>query len=165
MGTSLTACRCQMNIFLLRERDLLNQLAAEVSHHQVNGQSKEHAFILVRMHICLTNFILLLSALSNCCFHFTILELSACWGLGQSFCRSGNIANLYWSWGNCIYWFVEGKFNSYLLKNPELISDFVCNWIGCISLDCLKKLILNQRLDEKRTDVRWKIEYIKSNKL
>ncbi|KAJ4729711.1 Acyl-coenzyme A oxidase [Melia azedarach] len=36
----------QMNIFLLRERDLLNQLAAEVSHHQVNGQSKEHAFIL-----------------------------------------------------------------------------------------------------------------------
>jgi acyl-CoA oxidase len=38
-----------MNAFCLRERDLLNRFAAEVSLYQSKGESKEHAFILVGM--------------------------------------------------------------------------------------------------------------------
>lgn len=39
-----------MNIFQLRERDLLNRFAAEVAQHQAQGVSREITFTLVRMH-------------------------------------------------------------------------------------------------------------------
>lgn len=38
----------QNDIFCLRERDLLNRFAAEVSQYQAQGESKESAFIVVR---------------------------------------------------------------------------------------------------------------------
>jgi hypothetical protein len=38
----------QIDLFHLRERDLLKRFAEEVSEHQSQGNSKESAFILVR---------------------------------------------------------------------------------------------------------------------
>ncbi|KAB5512712.1 hypothetical protein DKX38_029740 [Salix brachista] len=42
----LRSSQFQMNAFCLRERDLLNRFAAEVSLYQSKGKSKEHAFML-----------------------------------------------------------------------------------------------------------------------
>ncbi|XP_044467135.1 acyl-coenzyme A oxidase 3, peroxisomal-like [Mangifera indica] len=42
----LRSSQFQMDAFCLRERDLLSRFAAEVSQHQVKGQSKQYAFIL-----------------------------------------------------------------------------------------------------------------------
>uniref|UniRef100_A0A2K1WRX5 Acyl-coenzyme A oxidase n=1 Tax=Populus trichocarpa TaxID=3694 RepID=A0A2K1WRX5_POPTR len=45
-SSTLRSSQFQMNAFCLRERDLLNRFAAEVSLYQSKGESKEHAFIL-----------------------------------------------------------------------------------------------------------------------
>lgn len=37
-----------MDVFCLRERDLLERFAAEVSQHQAQGKNKDQSFILVR---------------------------------------------------------------------------------------------------------------------
>ncbi|XP_059663214.1 acyl-coenzyme A oxidase 3, peroxisomal-like [Cornus florida] len=42
----LRSIQFQTDIFCLRERDLLNRFAAEVSQYQAQGESKEYAFIL-----------------------------------------------------------------------------------------------------------------------
>ena len=44
-------CLQQMDAFCLRERDLLNRFALEVSQYLKQGQSKEYAFILVTVHL------------------------------------------------------------------------------------------------------------------
>ncbi|XP_022970956.1 acyl-coenzyme A oxidase 3, peroxisomal-like [Cucurbita maxima] len=41
----LRSCQFQTDAFCLRERDILNRLAAEVSQHEAQGDSKEYAFI------------------------------------------------------------------------------------------------------------------------
>ncbi|KAJ9177123.1 hypothetical protein P3X46_012373 [Hevea brasiliensis] len=45
-STVLRSTQFQIDAFCLRERDLLNRFAAEVSQHQAKGESKEYAFIL-----------------------------------------------------------------------------------------------------------------------
>ncbi|CAK9172865.1 unnamed protein product [Ilex paraguariensis] len=45
-SSTLRSVEFQTNIFCLRERDLLNRFAAEVSQHQGQGESKEHALIV-----------------------------------------------------------------------------------------------------------------------
>lgn len=45
-SSTLRSSQFQSDIFCLRERDLLNRFAAEVSEHQSAGQSKEYASIL-----------------------------------------------------------------------------------------------------------------------
>uniref|UniRef100_A0A5B7BDQ3 Acyl-coenzyme A oxidase n=1 Tax=Davidia involucrata TaxID=16924 RepID=A0A5B7BDQ3_DAVIN len=45
-SSTLRSIQFQTDIFCLRERDLLNRFAAEVSQHQAQGISKENAFIL-----------------------------------------------------------------------------------------------------------------------
>ncbi|KAB5530011.1 hypothetical protein DKX38_020092 [Salix brachista] len=45
-STTLRSSQFQMNAHCLRERDLLNRFAAEISLYQSNGESKERAFIL-----------------------------------------------------------------------------------------------------------------------
>lgn len=42
-----------MDVFCLRERDLLERFAAEVSLHQAQGKNKEQSFILVRTFLLL----------------------------------------------------------------------------------------------------------------
>lgn len=49
VNTCLTSSVHQIDAFCLRERDLLNRFAAEVSERQANGESKEYAFISVRI--------------------------------------------------------------------------------------------------------------------
>ncbi|OAY35337.1 acyl-coenzyme A oxidase 3, peroxisomal isoform X2 [Manihot esculenta] len=44
-STVLRSTQFQIDAFCLRERDLLNRFAAEVSERQANGESKEYAFI------------------------------------------------------------------------------------------------------------------------
>jgi len=39
----------QTDVFCLRERDLLNRFAAEVSTNLKQGRNKEYAFVLVRV--------------------------------------------------------------------------------------------------------------------
>ncbi|KAL4281632.1 hypothetical protein GQ457_03G006780 [Hibiscus cannabinus] len=43
-SSTLHSSQFQMDALCLRERDLLNRLAVEVSHYQAKGLSKEHAF-------------------------------------------------------------------------------------------------------------------------
>ncbi|XP_052882350.1 putative acyl-coenzyme A oxidase At3g06690 isoform X2 [Gossypium arboreum] len=43
-STALRSSQFQMKALCLRERDLLNRFAAEISHYQAKGLSKEHAF-------------------------------------------------------------------------------------------------------------------------
>jgi acyl-CoA oxidase len=38
-----------MDLFCLRERDLLNQFTKEVSHYLAQGESREKAFMLVKI--------------------------------------------------------------------------------------------------------------------
>lgn len=45
-SSTLRSSQFQMDTFCLRERDLLNRFAVEVSNCQKQGQSKEHAFVL-----------------------------------------------------------------------------------------------------------------------
>ncbi|GMN53921.1 hypothetical protein TIFTF001_023057 [Ficus carica] len=45
-SSTLRSSQFQMDAFCLRERDLLNRFAVEVSNCQKQGQSKEHAFVL-----------------------------------------------------------------------------------------------------------------------
>ncbi|KAF5732591.1 acyl-coenzyme A oxidase 3 peroxisomal-like [Tripterygium wilfordii] len=45
-SSTLRCSQFQTDAFCLRERDLLNRFAAEVSQYQANGESKERAFIL-----------------------------------------------------------------------------------------------------------------------
>ncbi|KAK2973266.1 hypothetical protein RJ640_001922 [Escallonia rubra] len=45
-SSTLRSVHFQTDIFCLRERDLLHRFAAEVSQHQVQGESKEYAFIV-----------------------------------------------------------------------------------------------------------------------
>lgn len=45
-SSTLRCSKFQTDAFLLRERDLLNRFAAEVSQFQAQGESKEYAFIL-----------------------------------------------------------------------------------------------------------------------
>ncbi|XP_065873341.1 acyl-coenzyme A oxidase 3, peroxisomal-like isoform X2 [Euphorbia lathyris] len=45
-SSMLRSSQFQMDAFCLRERDLLNRFAAEVSQHQAKGESKEYAFLL-----------------------------------------------------------------------------------------------------------------------
>ncbi|KAF8408984.1 hypothetical protein HHK36_005055 [Tetracentron sinense] len=45
-SSTLRSRQFQTDIFCLRERDLLNRFAAEVSQHQAQGERKEYAFIL-----------------------------------------------------------------------------------------------------------------------
>lgn len=45
-SSTLRSSQFQMDAFCLRERDLLNRFAVEVSKYQKQGRSKEHAFIL-----------------------------------------------------------------------------------------------------------------------
>ncbi|KAJ9170880.1 hypothetical protein P3X46_018944 [Hevea brasiliensis] len=45
-STVLRSTQFQIGAFCLRERDLLNRFAAEISQHQAKGESKEYAFIL-----------------------------------------------------------------------------------------------------------------------
>lgn len=52
----LTTSLFQTDIFCLRERDLLNRFAAEVSQRQVKGESKEYTFAVVRiLSLCLSH--------------------------------------------------------------------------------------------------------------
>lgn len=67
----------QMDAFCLRERDLLNRFAMEVSQHQKHGQSKEHAFILVRVLCLFIQIILFPSPPSYIVLSFLKTELSA----------------------------------------------------------------------------------------
>ncbi|GAV75968.1 Acyl-CoA_dh_1 domain-containing protein/ACOX domain-containing protein/Acyl-CoA_dh_M domain-containing protein [Cephalotus follicularis] len=47
LTSSVLRCsQLQTNAFCLRERDLLNRFAAEVSQHQTKGENKENAFLL-----------------------------------------------------------------------------------------------------------------------
>ncbi|KAK8363682.1 hypothetical protein V6Z11_A03G181100 [Gossypium hirsutum] len=43
-STALRSSQFQMKALCLRERDLLNRFAAEISHYQAKGLSREHAF-------------------------------------------------------------------------------------------------------------------------
>ncbi|MBA0766103.1 hypothetical protein Gotri_015178 [Gossypium trilobum] len=43
-STALRSSQFQMDALCVRERDLLNRFAAEISHYQAKGLSKEHAF-------------------------------------------------------------------------------------------------------------------------
>ncbi|KAK9284343.1 hypothetical protein L1049_023514 [Liquidambar formosana] len=45
-SSTLQSSRFQTDVFCLRERDLLNRFAIEVSQRQAQGESKEYAFIL-----------------------------------------------------------------------------------------------------------------------
>ncbi|CAI9787647.1 unnamed protein product [Fraxinus pennsylvanica] len=46
MSSTLRSTQFQNDIFCLRERDLLNRFAAEVSQYQAQGESKESAFVV-----------------------------------------------------------------------------------------------------------------------
>ncbi|XP_022850036.1 acyl-coenzyme A oxidase 3, peroxisomal [Olea europaea var. sylvestris] len=46
ISSTLRSTQFQNDIFCLRERDLLNRFAAEVSQYQAQGESKESAFVL-----------------------------------------------------------------------------------------------------------------------
>ena len=48
----LITCLHQMDVLCLRERDLLNRFAVEVSQYQKQGESKEYSFVLVRVYLC-----------------------------------------------------------------------------------------------------------------
>lgn len=84
----------QIDVFHLRERDLLSRFAAEVSQYQAQGESKESAFLLVRTLPSVVNYPSILS-LTYSLKLFSIPELSACRGPGQSFLRTSNSANIH----------------------------------------------------------------------
>ena len=85
----------QTDAFCLRERDLLNRLAAEVSQYEARGNSKEYAFIQVRLFASyLPTYLLLFDPLTFIILS-GVLELSACRRLGQSFLRKSHTAVFY----------------------------------------------------------------------
>ena len=111
----------QIDLFHLRERDLLRRFAEEVSEYQSRGESKESAFILVRiLPVFFFFFSSILLSLSYSLKLFCLPELSARRRIGQSFLRTSNIKNIHGGWVNCTCWFIEGKSNYCLLNIPDI---------------------------------------------
>lgn len=124
-----------MDAFCLRERDLLNRFAMEVSQRQKQGESKEYSFLLVsivhflkdisiKLFLSLSLSLLTLSG-SLISWLFPVPELSTCRGPGKSFLRSNNIANLHRCRGNCTCGFIKGNSEKQLLTLWKNATDLV----------------------------------------
>lgn len=81
----------QLDLFRLRERDLLKRYASEVSQYQAQGASKENAVLLVRVTVTFAFsfflFILLLLSLNAS-------ELSTCGRIGKGLHGTHDIADI-----------------------------------------------------------------------
>ncbi|MED6203976.1 Acyl-coenzyme A oxidase 3, peroxisomal, variant 2 [Stylosanthes scabra] len=105
----LRSSEFQLDLFHLRERDLLGRFVAEVSQYQAQGESKESAFNLVSPLPCFVNY----SFIDSLPYSLYVLpELSSCRGLGQSFLRTSNTENLHRGGVEGASWFIEGCLGS-----------------------------------------------------